>query len=555
MKISTLRKRFGDILVDVGIISNSQLKEALETQKITGEKLGTILAQMGVINEEVMLAFLGKQCGVSYVSLNEYGEIPPEVIQSVPESVARYQTLIPISKDPKTITIAMADPFNIFAIDDIKVMTGQDVNVVIASESEIKNAIDKYYSPASKLQSNLVSEILDTKTEVSDDEIINTLISDAVKNKSSDIHIEPQIHSLRIRHRIDGILRENPQLSKKYYEPILNKLKSMAGLNTAEHYMPQEGRIKVKIDEQNIDLRISVIPTITGERIALQILTHKLLCKDLSKLGFETETLAIYKKNIESSSGLIILTGPIYSGKTTTLYSTLAYLNHPDRNILTIENSVEYIIPGITHIQTRNAIGFTQNLTLQSIQKQNPDIIMIDEIHGQETANLTMNTALTGHLVFASLPISTTTNAIIHLNNMGIEPFMTSSALVMVVAQRLMRIICPHCKESYEIPKKNLKSIGIEAKSPKNKETVQLWRGKGCKNCNQTGYHGRTAIFEVLELDDKLRSLILERAPEIVLKQAAIKKGFITLREAAWRKVQSGISTAEEMLRITKFSE
>jgi type IV pilus assembly protein PilB len=275
-----------------------------------------------------------------------------------------------------------------------------------------------------------------------------------------------------------------------------------------------------------------------------------MLSKNLSTLGFETETLAIYKKNIESNSGLVIVTSPIYSGKTTTLYSTLSYLNKPNRNIITIENSVEYSIPGITQIQVNNEEGLTALSTLKTIQKHNPDIILIDEIHRQETMNLAINTALTGHLVFASLPMDNTIKAVTHLNRMGIEPYMTSSALIMVVAQRLMRVICPHCKEKYEISKKHLYTLEVEKYLPKNTDKIQLYRGKGCNNCNNTGYAGRTAAFEILELDEKLRDLILEHASESILRQEAGKKCLSTLHESAWRKVTSGISSIEEMIRI-----
>lgn len=551
MSLGTLKKRLGDILVDVGIITHEQLNEALETQKTTGEKLGTILAQMGVINEEIMLAFLGKQCGVAYISLNEYGNIPKDVIHSVPESVARYQSLIPIAKENNTITIAMADPFNVFAVDDIKVMTGYDTQVVIASESEIKAAIEKYYSHISLSSSNPFLKAEELKHEV-----INSILSEAVKSNASDIHIEPQAEELRVRFRIDGMLQEQPPLPKKFHDIILVKLRAMANLDEVKNlYLPQESRIKIKIFEKNIDLRISIIPTILGQRITLQIMNPEVLCKDLAKLGFETETQAIYKKHIEASSGLIILTGPIHSGTTTTLYSTLSHLYHPDRNILTIEDPVEYILPGITQVQISNRIGLTSSSVLQAFQRQNPDLIMVGKIHDQETATLAIDSALTGHLVFISLPMNNTVSAISHLINMGVEPFMIASATLMVVSQNLMRIICPNCKESYKISNKNLRNIGIDPKFIKDKETLSLWRGKGCKKCKRTGYQGRTAIYEILELDEKLRSLVREQTPELMLKKAAVNKGLITLREAAWRKVQSGVSTAEEMLRITKSSK
>jgi type IV pilus assembly protein PilB len=541
-------------LVDVGIITKEQLETALATQKMSGEKLGTILAQMGVINEEVMLAFLGKQCGVSYVSINEYGEIPNEVIRSIPESVARHQTLVPLSKDGNNITIAMADPFNVFAIDDIKVMTGHDVNVVIAAEVEIREAIDKYYAHSMEFN-HTFSEMLRSKEDFSEEDLLNSIIAEAVKSNASDIHMEPQTDSMRLRFRVDGILHDFTNLPLDKYKKILNRLRRMANLIIdEENFLPKVAKIKVNINQKAIELRLSIIESVTGQRVSLQILSDESLFRDLSKLGFETETLAAYRKNIESKSGLIILTSPVDSGKTTTLYSTIQYINHPDRNILSVEDPVKYVIPGITQVQVNYENGITAPKLLKAFETQNPDIIIVDEVKDQETARLCINAALSGHLVFATFPISDATGVLIHLKNMGIEPFMIATSLRMVLAKRLMRTICPDCKESYTIPVNNLRNIGIDPKFAHDAATVELWRGKGCKNCNFTGYNGRTAIFELLELNGKLRELLLQDVHESMLRQMVIDMGIMTLREAAWRKVRAGISTAEEMLRLTKYT-
>ncbi|MCB4790755.1 MAG: Flp pilus assembly complex ATPase component TadA [Elusimicrobia bacterium] len=554
MRLTSLKKRLGDILVDVGIITKEQLDKALETQRMTGEKLGAILAQMGVINEEVMLAFLGKQCGVSYVSINEYGEIPADVVRSIPESVARQQILIPLAKEANTITIAMADPFNVFAIDDIKVMTGLDVNIVIASESEIKEAIEKYYSHTLEFK-HTVADLIKSAKDISDEELVSSILSEAVKSKASDIHMQPQADSLHIRFRIDGILHDYSTLGLNEYKNILNRLKKMANLNIdINQYLPRGSKIKIRVDGNDIDLRISIIPTVTGQKLTLQILSNETLCRDLAKLGFETETLAAYKKNIESKSGLIIISSPIYSGKTTTLYSTVGHLNHPDRNILTIEDPVKYIIPGITQVQVDTDNGMTASRVLRSFEMQNPDIIVVDEVRDPETARQCINAALTGHLVFATFPINDSAGVLVHLKNMGIEPFMIATSLRMVLAQRLMRAICPDCRESYDIPTNNVRNIGIDPKFANDQSKIELWRGKGCSSCNFSGYRGRVAIYEILELNSKLRELILDDVQESLLRQLVTDMGVITLREAAWRKVRTGVSTAEEMLRLTKYT-
>jgi type IV pilus assembly protein PilB len=571
---SVLKKRLGDLLVDLGIISREQLQQALEVQRQTGGKLGRILIQLGFVTEEVLLYFLGKQAGVSYVSLADYGKIPEEIVRIVPESIARYQTIIPIAKNEKILTIAMSDPFNIFAIDDLRLTTGYDIKVVIAPEKEIKNAIELYYGTKETIEQAIkeiekgtgegaieVVKTAEEKKEVISLEaaaeevpvvkIVNLLLTGAVKAKASDIHIEPYEKSLRVRYRLDGVLHEQPSPPKKLQDAITSRIKIMSNLDIAERRLPQDGRIKIKTLGREVDLRVSVLPTAFGEKIVIRLLDSSALCLDLTKLGFEPEALSIYKKNISLPHGIILITGPTGSGKSTTLYSTLSTLNYPDRNIMTIEDPVEYVLEGINQIQARPEIGLTFAAGLRSFLRQDPNIIMVGEIRDTETAEIAINAALTGHLVFSTLHTNDAPGAITRLNNMGIEPFLTASTVSLVVAQRLVRIICKECKETYAVPFDFLANLGVKPEQVNYAKEIYLSRGKGCDNCSNTGYRRRLGIYELIEINDEVRELILERASTHLLKQAARKTGMMNLREAALRKVLNGITTIEEMMRVT----
>lgn len=575
VKHMALKKKLGDLLVEVGIISPQQLQDAMEEQKRKGGKLGVILMSMGYITEDVLLAFLGKQCGVSYVSLSEYGEISEGIIKSVPESVVRHQTLLPIAFEGNVLTIAMADPLNVFATDDLRLMTGNEINVVIAAESEIKAAIEKYYGTKASMET-IVKDMEEKGAEASNVDIVggadagkdivsleatgedapiikivNLLLGGAVKSKASDIHIEPYEKSLRVRYRIDGVLHEVSAPPKKTQNAIVSRLKIMSNLDIAERRLPQDGRIKIKVLNREVDLRVSVLPTAFGEKVVMRLLDASSLCLDLTKLGFEQEALAIYHKNINVPYGIILVTGPTGSGKSTTLYSTLAQLNQPDVNISTIEDPVEYVLEGINQVHARADIGLTFAAGLKAFLRQDPDIIMVGEIRDTETAEIAINAALTGHLVFSTLHTNDAPGAVTRLNNMGIEPFLTTSTVIMVVAQRLVRVICQHCKEEYEVPAEILLSSGFSKNEMGETKKVKLYKGKGCDHCSKTGYRGRLACYEVMEISDKIRELILDRASTHIIKQTAIESGMITLRKAALKKVIAGATTVEEMMRIT----
>ncbi|MFH1283229.1 MAG: type IV-A pilus assembly ATPase PilB [bacterium] len=589
--ISQLKKRLGDILIEVGVLTREQLNETLAIQKKEGGRLGTILMKQGIITEDVLLAFLGKQCGVNYVSLEEYPEIQREVIDLVQYNIAKNQVLIPLKKEGKVLTIAMADPLNVFALDDLRMMTGCDIDVVIASSSEIFAAIEKYYASRKAAMNDPDSDPKVTVEVAKDDrgfdrfdytsedlgaslgsdsqmesetlnldynghlapviKIVNGMLANAVKAYASDIHVEPFEKVLKVRYRIDGVLQEQPSPPKKVQHAIIARIKIMSQLDIAEKRLPQDGRIKIKVQNKEVDLRVSTLPTAFGEKVVMRILDSSGLKLDLSELGFEKQSLELYKNKIAVPYGIVLVTGPTGSGKTTTLYSTLSTLNSVNENIMTIEDPVEYILEGINQVHARPDIGLTFAAGLRSFLRQDPDIIMVGEIRDTETAEIAINAALTGHLVFSTLHTNDAPGAVTRLNNMGIEPFLTASTVNMVVAQRLVRTICKKCKENYEVPVDNLIKLGLRPVDAGSAQTVVLARGRGCENCSNTGYRGRLSNFEVMDVNDEIKELILERASTTVIKQAARKAGMITLREAALRKVLNGITTVEEMIRVT----
>ncbi|HOW27216.1 MAG TPA: ATPase, T2SS/T4P/T4SS family [Elusimicrobiota bacterium] len=593
--IGSFKKKLGDILVEVGIISQDQLDKALEMQKTTGGKLGDILKELNYCSEDVLLAFLGRQCGTSYISLSEYGNIPPPVLNLVPESVARHQTLIPISQEGNVLTIAMSDPLNVFATDDLKLMTGCDIKVVLASESEIKEAIEKYYVPGialrtpfqqpaaepaqqeqtslqdivEHLQKNEPAHQAASSSPESQEEtfsvtfaqdaapvikMVNAILSQAIRAKSSDIHIEPYENSLRVRYRLDGVLHNQPAPPKKFQNALISRLKVMAQMDIAERRLPQDGRIKLTVEGREVDLRISTIPTPHGEKIVMRILDSTGLKVDMSQLGFEPAVLESYKKVVDSPHGIILVTGPTGSGKTTTLYSTLSMLNRPDKNIITIEDPIEYLIDGINQVQARPEIGLNFAAGLRAFLRQDPNIMLVGEIRDKETAEIAINGALTGHLLFSTLHTNDAPGAITRLNNMGIEPFLTASTTLMITAQRLMRLICPGCKIAYTLPAEQLLDMGAkpdQLKTSGRQKIVTLYKGKGCDACAGTGYQGRVACHEILIMNDWIRELILARASHHILKQTARKHGMMTLREAALLKMLRGETTLEEVLRVT----
>lgn len=595
MKVPSI-KELTDHMVEVGIITADQVKKAEEKMQQTGRNLGEILIYEGYITEDVFMAFLGKKSDISYVSLSDYGDIDGKVIDKVPESIARRRNILPIKLTNNTLTIAISDPMDIFAIDDLKAITGLKIDIVLAVKNDIKNAIEKIYRSAIDFDEDESSEageiteadeqtalgvdgsmreilaemdgkeleVVKEDTGVTDItqvkresegapvvKMVNLILLRAVKAGASDIHLEPFDKTARVRFRIDGVLHPEKSPPKHIYNSLVARLKVMAKVDLAERRLPQDGRIKIRFGKKEVDLRVSFLPTTFGEKVVMRVLDSSSLCLDLTMLGFSNRDMAKYKKCISSPNGIVLVTGPTGSGKTTTLYSTLTTLNHPDVNINTMEDPVEYILRGIIQVQAKPDIGLTFASGLKTFLRQDPDIIMVGEIRDQETAEIAINAALTGHLVFSTLHTNDAPTAVTRLDNMGIEPFLISSTVIMSIAQRLVRKICEKCKESYEVDAETLQTYGLSMKDLNGKSKVTLHKGRGCNYCSNTGYKGRLACYEIMEVTPEIKDLINKRVAAYKIKEMAVKQGMRTLRGAALQKVLDGITTIDEMLRIT----
>ncbi|MCX7905249.1 MAG: type IV-A pilus assembly ATPase PilB [Elusimicrobiales bacterium] len=573
-----ISRKLGELLVVNSLITQEQLNEALEFQRKSGLKLGQILIEKGFITERQLLEFLSKQFSMKFIELSTV-DISPEIVNLIPEATARRYLLIAFSKKDNLLSVAMGDPLNIVVLDELKLMTGYNIEPVFALENDIQAAIDKYYGVESSKEA--LNEILKkTGSEEKDADLavvekkddsgivnienkeemapiikmVNIIISSAIKSHASDIHIEPSYKETRVRFRIDGVLQPQPSIPKKFHNAIVSRLKIMADLDISEKRIPQDGRIKLRFSNKEIDLRISVLPCVYGEKVVMRILDSSGLKLRLEDLGFEPENLAIFSKCIRAPHGINLITGPTGSGKSTTLYSALSTLNTPDVNISTIEDPVEYNLEGINQVNVNPDVGLTFASGLRSFLRQDPDIIMVGEIRDFETMSIAINAAMTGHLVFSTLHTNDAPGAITRIIMMGIEPFLISSTLLMVVAQRLVRTICKGCREQYEIKPEFLLSLGvsktiIEQNSIGGK--IILYKGKGCDKCANTGYRGRVGIHEILEITDPIRELIVEKASSGKIKEVARKMGMITLRESAIRKMMAGLTTVEEVMRVT----
>jgi len=574
-----ISRRLGEMLVTSGLITAGQLNEALEMQRGSGGKLGQLLVHKKFIDERRLLEFLSKQFGIEFVDLRTV-VIAAEVLKIIPENIARRYNLIAVEKAEGKLKVAMEDPLNIVILDDLKMMTGYDVKPVFGADSDIIAAIDKNYG--SKTSKDALDEILrrsDGTTDVSVVEadeskgggeelisleekgeaapivqMVNLIISSAIKAHASDIHIEPTYKDTKVRFRIDGVLHAQPSPPKKFHNAIISRLKIMSTLDISERRLPQDGRTKLKIDDHEIDLRVSILPCGPGEKVVMRILDSSGLKLRLEDLGMEPENLAIFAKCLKAPHGINLITGPTGSGKSTTLYSALATLNEPDVNIVTIEDPIEYNLEGINQVMVNADVGLTFASGLRSFLRQDPDVIMVGEIRDFETMATAINAAMTGHLVFSTLHTNDAPGAITRIGMMGIEPFLTSSTLLMVVAQRLVRSICKNCKETYEVKPELLVSLGVSRaildKNTKNGKII-LSRGRGCDLCAKTGYKGRMGIHEILEINDVIRGLIIEKAHVSKVKEAGRKNGMITLRESALRKLFTGMTTVEEVIRVT----
>lgn len=558
-----LGKRLGDLLVEAGYITPEQLQKALERQEVTGQRPGKVLVELGYVTEQDIIQVLEFQLGIPHISLYKHS-IDPEVARSIPYSIARRHQVLPIKRSGNKLTLAMVDPLNVVAIDEVRLLTEAEVEPVIATEEEINQAISWYFGVREQVDKVLKSlqeeQGVTTEDPVLDPEglreiveeapivqAVNSLFHQALQERASDIHLEVQGEEVRVRYRVDGILREVITLPHHIYAPILTRIKIMAGMDIAEKRLPQDGRIQIKVGDRDVDLRVSTLPTITGEKIAIRVLDKSSLLLRLNQLGFSKTNLEKFRRMIRRPYGIILVTGPTGSGKTTTLYATLQELNSTSLNIVTIEDPVEYRLEGINQVQINSRAGLTFASGLRAILRQDPNIIMVGEIRDGETADIAVRAALTGHLVLSTLHTNDAPGALTRLLSMGVEPYLVASAVIGVVAQRLVRLICPHCKTLYQVPPgaRERLALGMGKEEP-----LTLYRGQGCPYCNRTGYRGRLAIHEVMPMNRDLEQLVLEKAPVETLRSMACKAGMISLQEDGFAKVREGLTTLEEVLRV-----
>lgn len=607
--------KLGEILVRENLITSQQLREALDYQRNNGGRLGSNLIKLGIISDEVITSVLSRQYGVPSINL-ELFHIDEETVKLISHEVSMKYTVLPISKVGATLTMAMADPTNVFAMDDIKFMTGLNVEPVIASEASIQSAIATYYSSSKELDvanvelendfnkisaklarngsaksngNGVVQErITDSDLDVSldkfefdaadgeelevledNDEIdlaelakasedapvvrlVNVLLVDSLRRGASDIHVEPYEKDFRIRFRIDGILYDVMHPPMKMRDALISRLKIMSKLDISEKRLPQDGRIKIKVKIDNrsreLDFRVSTLPTLFGEKVVLRLLDKEKLMLDMTKLGFEEESLEKFKRNIAKPYGMVLVTGPTGSGKTNTLYSALQSLNTIETNIMTAEDPVEFNLKGINQVQMKEQIGLNFAAALRSFLRQDPNIVLVGEIRDFETAEIAIKAALTGHMVLSTLHTNDAPSTVSRMVNMGIEPFLVATSVNIIQAQRLIRRVCTECKEVQDIPVEALVEIGFSADEAAE---VKIYKGKGCERCNGTGYKGRVGLYEVMEITDELRELIIIGASSIELRKKAIELGMITLRQSGIYKLREGITTIEEVVKET----
>ncbi|MCT8976319.1 ATPase, T2SS/T4P/T4SS family [Clostridium sp. CX1] len=554
--MTRVRKRLGEILIDANVITEEILQKVLTLQKNTGEKLGEILVSKGFTTNEQIIEAVKSQLGIPSINLDNLN-IRQDVIDVIPESIARKDEAIPVDIINGILHVAMSDPLNYFAIEDIRVATGYAVKPSISLRESILENIEKYYgkSRAQEAAQNY-NKIYGIKSsdiqekEIEDEnaapiiKFINSIVENAILYGASDIHIEPEEKELRVRFRVDGVLREIMRSDIGMLTPVLSRIKIMANLNIAETRLPQDGRIAYRAKQKNIDLRVSIIPTITGEKVVMRILDKSNFSVSIEKIGLGVEEYEKVIDIITKPYGIILVSGPTGSGKTTTLYSILNVLNDEYKNIITIEDPVEYNLKGINQMQVNTKIGFGFASGLRSILRQDPDIILVGETRDNETAEISIRSALTGHLVFSTVHTNNAAGTITRLLDMGIEPFLLSSTLGGVIAQRLVRRICPNCAEEYLSDERETKILGLD-------HPVKIKKGKGCSMCNNTGYKGRIAVFEIMTMDKGIRILIDNKASEMEIEEKAVEKGMILLKDSCKKKVLSGITTVEEMLRVT----
>lgn len=555
----TGNKRLGDLLVENGTIKQEQLTEALIKQKNSNKRLGELLIEEKMVTEEQILETLEQQFGLDRVHLDRIN-IDKQAVLSVPESLASKYTLIPIGVEGEKIRVAIADPLNIFALDDVKIASGYEVEVVIASRNEILKYIDRFYSSqfAQKAAEVLSKEHRQeeerhARTEEAIDikdapavKLVDSIIKEAVKSNASDIHIEPFEDYIKIRNRIDGELRETMRSGKGALGALITRIKIMADLNIAEKRLPQDGRIITRVDNVDIDLRVSVLPTVYGEKIVIRILRRDSFLVSKHDMGLQEHELSLLSRMMKHPHGIILVTGPTGSGKSTTLYSILNDLNTPNKNIITVEDPVEYVLEGINQVHVNMKIGMTFATGLRSILRQDPDIIMIGEIRDMETAEIAIRSAITGHLILSTMHTNDAPSTAIRLADMGIEPYLAATSLVGVISQRLVRRICPECRAAYEASSREKIIMNHSMDTP-----LTLYRGKGCPQCGNTGYSGRIGVYEIMEISKEHRDMIMEGRSADELRNLSIEKGMRTLRTSCDELVLNGTTTVDELAKIT----
>lgn len=594
--------KLGEILVRENLISPQHLREALDYQREHGGRLGYNLVKLGLVSDDMITAVLSRQYGIPSVNL-ELFQIDEHVLQLIPQEVAQKYSVLPLSRVGASLTLAMVDPTNVFAMDDIKFMTGLNVEPVVVAEASIQQAIAKYYGTSREIELSSISvdeaafeavnaksanggithadlvsldsidfdtdhsedvEVLEdneeidltTLSRISEDapvvRLVNVLLVDALRRGASDIHIEPYEKELRIRFRIDGVLYDVMRPPLKMRDALISRVKIMSKLDISEKRLPQDGRIKIKVKvdarSRELDFRVSTLPTLFGEKVVLRLLDKENLMLDMTKLGFEPESLVKFQRNISKPYGMVLVTGPTGSGKTNTLYSALQSLNTVQTNIMTAEDPVEFNLMGVNQVQMKEQIGLNFAAALRSFLRQDPNIILVGEIRDFETAEIAIKAALTGHLVLSTLHTNDAPSTISRLMNMGIEPFLVATSVNLIQAQRLIRRICKDCKREHPMPPEALMEVGFTAQDAKS---LKSFKGKGCSTCNNTGYKGRIGLYEVMEVNDEIRELILIGASSLELRKKAIEDGMITLRESGLQKIRAGLTTLEEVVRET----
>ncbi|MGD2294506.1 MAG: type IV-A pilus assembly ATPase PilB [Candidatus Aminicenantes bacterium] len=572
-----MSSNLGELLVRENILNKDQLKSAQDFKKKNDVSLGSAMVSLGYLSAEEMAQALSRELGYPFIDLDQF-EVYPDVLDLISADVAKKYMVMPIHLIKNCLTLAMMDPSDLEAVDDIKFRTGLSLQPVIASEEGIMNAIQKYYGSSDALR---VKQVIDDIEQAEDSTIhiveeaeeeefdveeaaavtdeapiitlVNSVLIDAIKKGASDVHFEPYEKSFRIRYRLDGTLHEMMNLALRFRNAVLSRVKILANMNIAEKRLPQDGRMKMKVkledgEKKDVDMRVSCVPTMFGEKIVVRILDKEMLKLDLTHLGFEDESLLVFSKGIKKPWGIILVTGPTGSGKTNTLYSAISDLNSIEKNIMTAENPVEFYLAGINQVDIKEEIGLDFSRSLKSFLRQDPDVLLVGEMRDKETADIAIKAALTGHLVFSTIHTNDAASTVNRLMNMDVEPFLIADSLILIVAQRLVRRLCKNCHVKQDVPQEVLKDIGF---APEEAESVQVYKPYGCSACSNTGYKGRVGLFEVIEITNEIKDLILARAQSRQIKSKAMEQGMITLRRSGLMKIKQGITSIEEVLRET----